>query len=102
MDRLKETPNTMVEALALLKKNGYTEDFNLCDSGIECPIISRKFLPHEFHIDFYYRFEGMNDPDDQSIVYAISDITGQYKGVLVDGYGPSSSLSPEMLAKLRG
>ena len=52
-------------------------------------------------IDKYYRFEGMSDPGDNSIVYAISAVTGE-KGVLVDAYGMySENMTPEMIRKLQ-
>jgi hypothetical protein len=35
----------------------------------------------------HYRFEGISDPDDSSVVYALEAPTG-LKGVLVDAYGP--------------
>jgi len=43
----------------------------------------------------------MNDPDDQSIVYAISSKDHGIKGILVNAYGPdASSFTQEMVRKL--
>jgi hypothetical protein len=92
---------TLTEALADLKSRGYVNDFNLHPDWIECPPLGVKLKPAAFHIDEYYRFEGMTDPDDSSILFAISSSDG-VKGVLVDAYGTySESLSPLMLQKLR-
>ena len=43
----------------------------------------------------------MNDPDDQSIVYAIRSTDGRIKGLLVSAYGPdASALTQQMVRKL--
>ena len=48
-----------------------------------------------------YRFEGMTDPADSLVVYAISSNTGNSKGVLVDRYGLyAENMSPQLLDKL--
>lgn len=92
--------DTMVEALNGLRKQGYAEDFNLSSECIECPTLKLKLRPEQFQIDMFYRFEGMSNPDDNSIVYAISSRDG-VKGVLVDGYGVSAtSLNEAMIKKL--
>ena len=57
--------------------------------------------PSDFRIDEFYRFEGASNPDDNSIVYAISSNQG-IRGVLVDAYGVySDSLTEEMIDKLK-
>lgn len=93
--------NTLTEALDELKKRGYTKDFNLQESCIHCGESDIRLHPDEFVIDEFYRFEGDSNPDDSSIVYAISSVNGELKGTLVDAYGVyASSLSPAMVAKL--
>ena len=89
------------DATADLKKRGYTEDLNLKPTCIECPTQNLMLHPEDFTIDEFYRFEGMSNPSDNSIVYAISSKAG-IKGVLVDAYGVySDSLSDAMVRKLR-
>jgi len=44
------------------------------------------FRPDEVVIREYRRFEGVSDPDDMSIVYAI-ETEGGTRGTLVDAYG---------------
>lgn len=105
---INQNSPTLVNTLNQLKAEGYTEDFNLLQdgiecNGIECKRLNKKWLTHEFEIDKIFRFEGMTDPDDQSILYAISDTTDNtIKGTLVDGYGPNSDpLTQEMVQKLK-
>ncbi|MCP2044278.1 phosphoribosylpyrophosphate synthetase [Pontibacter sp. HSC-36F09] len=92
---------TLSGALNDLKKRGYTEDFNLKENCIVCASKSLELKPEEFYIDEVHRFEGMSNPDDNSVIYAISSSSG-VKGVLVDAYGPyAQAITPEMAQKLR-
>lgn len=88
-------------AIAELNKRGFTQDFNLHPEWIECAPLKLRLAPEEFHVDEVHRFEGMTDPDDSSILFAISSTSG-IKGLLVDAYGVyAESLSPLMIQKLR-
>ena len=92
--------DTLSEAIFALKNQGYTSDFNLHPDWIECPPLKVRLAPEEFHVDQVHRFEGMTNPDDSSILFAISSSNG-LKGLLVDAYGPyADSLSPIMVQKL--
>lgn len=91
---------TLAEAMEWLKRRGYTADFNLHHEWIECPQLDIKLSPEDFHVDEVHRFEGMTNPDDNDVLYAISSSMG-VKGLLVDAYGAySSAMSPEMVRKL--
>jgi len=91
--------DTVTDAVNGLKKRGYVTDFNLGENCIICH--DDKFDPRDFEIVEVYRFEGNSDPADEAVVYAVESIRG-HKGVLVNGYGPSSeSMSSEMAKKLR-
>ncbi|MBX0331848.1 phosphoribosylpyrophosphate synthetase [Pontibacter sp. HSC-14F20] len=93
--------DTLSGALNGLKQRGYTEDFNLKENCIVCTTKPMQLKPEEFNIDEVHRFEGMSNPDDNSVVYAISSTYG-VKGVLLDAYGAySEAITPEMAKKLR-
>lgn len=95
------TYDTLTEALNDLSKRGFTIDFNMHSDSVYCRALDRSFMPDEFSITEFHRFEGASDPGDQSIVYAIETNDG-YKGVLVDAYGAySDPLSYDMIQKLR-
>jgi quercetin dioxygenase-like cupin family protein len=87
---LMDTMTTVSEVLNALKSQGYTVDFNVDDNCLASHSNSLKIHPEEFIVDKHYRFEGMSDPDDEAIVYAISSQKHNIKGTLVDGYGLSS------------
>jgi len=92
------TYETVTDAVEGLKKRGYGMDFNLGENCIICH--EEKFNPEDFEIVEVYRFEGNSDPADEAVVYAIEGNKGQ-RGVLVNGYGPTSeSMSSEMAKKL--
>lgn len=91
---------SLSEATNDLRTRGYTLDFNLNPTCIECPALQLQLSPEKFAIDEFYRFEGMSSTDDSSIVFAITSDTG-LKGVLVDAYGVyASNLNDSMIKKL--
>ena len=91
------TYETVSEAVNGLKSRGYSMDFNLTENCLVCH--EDKFDPEDFEIVEVYRFEGVSDPADEAVVYAIESNKGQ-KGVLVNGYGPTSDvMSSEMAMK---
>jgi hypothetical protein len=92
--------STLSEAINDLKKRGYKEDFNLHSECVQCRSLNLQWHPEKFTIDEYHRFEGMSNPDDNSIVFAISSDNG-VKGTLVDAYGMySENLNDAMVRKL--
>ena len=93
---------TISRVLSVLKERGYTEDFNLTDTCLVCHGNSLRLFPEEFVVDKHYRFEGPSDPGDEAIVYAISSLKHNVKGVLVNAYGMySDKVSNEMIKALK-
>jgi len=93
--------DTLVDALGTLKKEGYTYDFNIIGDCLHCKDLEEDFMPDTFEVDEFFRFEGDSNPDDNSILYAISTKNG-IKGTLVDAYGAySGEIAPELLEKLK-
>ena len=82
--------DSLIDALSDLKKRGYEEDFETETTCLYCSDLDMRLNPEAFHVDEVYRFEGDSNPDDNSIVYAISSTTG-VKGTLVDAYGAYSA-----------
>jgi hypothetical protein len=95
------TYTTVTDLLKNLKEEGYVFDFNLKPDCIECKGPNIKLYPNDFVIDKFFRFEGASNPDDSSIVYAISSKDG-LKGTLIDAYGVyADSLTNDMIEKLK-
>jgi hypothetical protein len=82
-----ESYTTLVDAINGLKKQGYTEDFNIKENCIDCQDGKYQLSPDDFKVDNVFRFEGNSDPEDQSVLYAISSEKYKLKGILVNAYG---------------
>lgn len=98
-----ENYDNLIEAINGLKKQGYTEDFNLKEECIECRSGQYKIFHNEFEIDKVFRFEGDgSSPDDSSILYAISSDKFKLKGTMINSYGIyADEIANEMLHKLK-
>ena len=96
-----QTLPTLSETMNQLRKEGYTEDFNLQQNCIECRGGAFQLFADDFIVDKYFRFEGQTDPGDQAILYAISSDKHRLKGVLVNAYGIySEPVTDDLIRKL--
>lgn len=83
--------DTLVEATEKLKERGYTYDFQVKREGILEVIDSdQRFSPDEVELHEFHRFEGITNPEDMAIIYALETNTG-LKGTIVDAYGADGS-----------
>jgi hypothetical protein len=80
---------TLVDCLARMRQDGYTEDFTVKDNKLLSFASGNSYKADEVKIVNFFRFEGQTDPADASILYVI-ETADKSKGTLVDGYGVSS------------
>lgn len=93
--------DTLVDAVNDLQGRGYTNDFGLRSEYLECKNLQINIHPENFKVEEVYRFEGMSNTDDNSVVYAITSSDG-LKGILVDAYGVyAEHITEAMRRKLR-
>lgn len=78
---------TLDRVIEELKERGFEERFDVRDGRLRALGSGRTFDAEGITIREYQRFEGVSDPDDASIVYAIETDSGT-KGLLVDAFGP--------------
>jgi hypothetical protein len=92
---------TLSQVMTQLNAEGYVTDFNLpATDNLHMDNLTTH--PEHFFIDRYYRFEGESDPEDEAILYAISSVSGDIKGIFVNGYGISSDpVMDDVLNKLK-
>ena len=84
--------DTEQDAIASLRDAGYTHEFFIVEDGVRCPECDREVLaPEAVTIDQIFRFEGESDPDDMSIVFAVTNGPCGLNGVLVSAFGPEVS-----------
>ncbi len=100
--KITESYDNLIEAINSLRKQGYTEDFNIKINCLECGENKIKVFHNEFVIDKYFRFEDSDSsPNGSSILYAISSERYNLKGILINAYGIySDDISNEIVEKL--
>jgi hypothetical protein len=81
---------TLAGTLDALARRGYTARFGVAGDGLRAAESGRTFRADELLIREFHRFEGVSDPDDMSIVYAIESRDGT-RGTLVDAFGVYAS-----------
>ena len=76
----------MMERIDELKEKGFGAEFQLTEQGLKCFDNNKIYQPSEIQITDFARFEGITNPDDMAILYAIETNDG-VKGTITDAYG---------------
>lgn len=84
--------NNLIDVLKGAIQRGFTEDFTVVEGRLRAGQSGALFGPSQVTICDYDRFEGISDPDDMSILYAIETESG-VRGTLADAYGTYSDPS---------
>lgn len=91
----QERMTTLSQVMAALAKKGVTKEFRMNeDNQMKLDNGEKNYQPNELEIAKTYRFEGMSDPDDNAVLYAVKASDGQV-GYLLDSYGADSNYSGE-------
>ena len=86
---MEHTEKTLSEVTAQLTKEGYEANIQVLDKN-HLKMGKKTFTKNDVSIDKVYRFEGMSNPSDTSICYAIKSKSGE-KGILINAYGANAS-----------
>jgi hypothetical protein len=82
---------TMQEAIARLRADGYVADFSAAPGGrlrcVECGDVT---AAGDAVVEVMVRFEGESNPDDEAILVALSTRCG-HRGLYVSAYGNDAS-----------
>lgn len=90
--------NTLSETMNKLIENGFTEEFQIKDDSFVIKS-GEKFKPEELTIIKVYRFEGVSNPDDMSVLYEIESTSG-VKGFYADAFGIYADQDGQKVAEL--
>jgi len=77
---------TLAGVMEDLTRQGFTEQFMPVGGGVRGVQSGRTFHAGQVTITAYHRFEGVSDPDDMSIIYALETVSG-IRGTLADAFG---------------
>lgn len=77
---------TLSGTIERLNGEGYTAHFGVVGNRLRAFESGETFGAHEVMIHAYERFEGVSNPDDMAVVYAIESLNGM-RGSLVDAFG---------------
>jgi hypothetical protein len=77
---------TELTALDELARRGFAGGFRVVDGNLRVLTTGKLLRPEDLVIREVYRFEGISDPDDMAIVYAIESTAG-IRGTLIDAFG---------------
>ena len=92
-----ENYDTITDALASLRLQGYTIDFNIAFDRGKSNETNKIFDPEDFWITKVFRFEGVTDPEDEAIVYAIESRKEKIRGVMVSAFGTYADPSTNII-----
>jgi hypothetical protein len=77
---------TLASAVDGLASSGFREHFRIKSGKLQALDSGETFNAPELLIRAYHRFEGVSDPDDMAVIYAIESRDG-VRGTLVDAFG---------------
>ncbi len=94
-----DAPDTVTDALRLLRAEGYLLDFELIDGTLQA-VDGPRCTVADAVVERLFRFEGDSDPGDEMIVFGLRDPASGARGALASGFGPAAD--PEVLDHLVG
>jgi hypothetical protein len=77
---------TLTETIDKFRSKEFIYDFYIKDGKLRSDETKESFMPEDLIIERTGRYEGDSNPDDMSIIYAITSESGT-KGILLDAYG---------------
>lgn len=88
-DAANDRPTNMTDlekCLHKLETEGFTDQYKVEKGKLIDLTNNKKYKPVDVKAVNFYRFEGISNPDDMSILYALETSDGR-KGTLIDAYG---------------
>lgn len=95
----KNDYDTLSQATNGLLQEGFDEDFKAIDDKIIGYKSKKKYLPTDLKIVKIYRFEGMSNPQDDTVIFAIEANDGT-KGTLIMSYSAQHNQNIDLIKKI--
>lgn len=95
----KKNFESLSQATNYLTKEGFKDGFKAEGDRIVGSMTSNSYLPKEMTILETYRFEGMSNPQDNTVVFAIEANDGN-KGTLIMSYSSEHNQNVELIKEI--
>src|SRR5690606_19285583 len=90
--------STLSKVMEKLAQKGYDQELRITRKGGELQATGEVFKPEDLLIVRVFRFEGVSDPADMSVLYAV-ELAGGKKGYMLDAFGTYSDYDTDVFAK---
>ncbi|HMS33708.1 MAG TPA: phosphoribosylpyrophosphate synthetase [Ignavibacteria bacterium] len=87
---MQKEMSTLTETIEKFRTKQFIHDFHIKDDYLVCDETGEKFSAEELIIERTGRYEGDSNPDDMSVIYAITANSGT-QGILIDAFGAYSN-----------
>lgn len=91
--------DSLTEASNYLTQHGFPDNFQTKENCFHANYSNKDYEPNELKIKETYRFEGMTNPSDQSVLFAIEAKDGT-KGTLLISYSAKHGQNMDLIKKL--
>jgi hypothetical protein len=82
---------TLVDVINRWRAEGFGADFEIEGGMLRCRVCNQTHAPEDAEILDVARFEGVSDPDDLAVAFALRCVHCGTRGILVGAYGPNAS-----------
>ncbi|CAD7806460.1 hypothetical protein CHRY9390_01514 [Chryseobacterium aquaeductus] len=87
--------STLSQVMNTMAKRGITREYRMNDAcEMRYEDSERNYKPEDLTILKSYRFEGDSNPDDNAVLYILTDTEGNI-GMIIDSYGADSNYPGE-------
>lgn len=94
-----ESYDTLSTAVNSLTDDGYVDIFRADEDNIVALFSNKIYNPEDLHILKSYRFEGMSNPQDETVVFAIDAWDGT-KGTMVLCFSAEQDQNLDLIRKI--
>jgi hypothetical protein len=94
----QEAPDTVTDAVEMLRARGYVADFELVGDRLRSSTGDASCHVAEAVVEHLFRFEGPSDPGDEMVVFGLRDPATGVRGTLASAFGIAAD--PELAGHL--